>query len=44
MMGGSYLGFFAGAAIGALLSHVLDPTALDLWGKRVAFILGGIID
>ena len=42
MMGGSYLGFFAGAAIGALLSHVLDPTALDLWGWRVAFIIGGI--
>jgi MFS family permease len=42
MMGGSYLGFFAGAAIGALLSHVLDPAALDLWGWRVAFIIGGI--
>ncbi len=42
MMGGSYLGFFVGAAIGTLLSHVLDPAALDLWGWRVAFIIGGI--
>jgi MFS family permease len=42
MMGGSYLGFFMGAAVGALLSHVLDPAALDLWGWRVAFIIGGI--
>jgi MFS family permease len=42
MMGGSYLGFFMGAAIGALLSHTLDPAALASWGWRVAFIAGGI--
>jgi MFS family permease len=42
MMGGSYLGFFMGAAFGALLSHVLDPAALNQWGWRVAFIIGGI--
>ena len=42
MMGGSYLGFFAGAAMAALLSNTLDPAALDTWGWRVAFIVGGI--
>jgi MFS family permease len=42
MMGGSYLGFFAGAAMAALLSNTLDPAALDTWGWRVAFIVGGL--
>jgi MFS family permease len=42
MMCGSYLGFFLGAAMAAFLSNTLDPAALDAWGWRVAFIVGGI--
>lgn len=42
MVGASYLGFFLGAAMGATLSNALDPASLDLWGWRVAFLVGGV--
>ena len=42
MMGATYLGFFLGAAMGALLANSLDPASLDAWGWRVAFIVGGV--
>jgi MFS family permease len=42
LMGTSYFGFFMGAGIAALLSNLLDSAALESWGWRTAFILGGI--
>jgi MFS family permease len=41
MLGASYIGFFLGAASGALLTNVLAPDALDIWGWRIPFMLGG---
>ncbi|MCY1529774.1 Glycine betaine/proline/ectoine/pipecolic acid transporter OusA [compost metagenome] len=34
---------FAGAGMGALVTHTLSPEALDSWGWRVPFILGLLI-
>jgi MFS family permease len=42
LTGASYLGFFLGAAMGALLASTLDPASLDTWGWRFAFIVGGV--
>jgi len=41
MLGASYVGFFVGAGSGAFLSSVMTPTALEAWGWRIPFILGG---
>jgi MFS family permease len=42
LLGSSYLGFLLGAGIGALMGNLLDPVALESWGWRVPFILGGL--
>jgi MHS family proline/betaine transporter-like MFS transporter len=40
---GQCLAVFAGAGMGALVTHTLSPEALDSWGWRVPFILGLLI-
>ncbi|MCM2318605.1 Predicted arabinose efflux permease, MFS family [Pseudomonas linyingensis] len=40
---GQCLAVFAGAGMGALVTHTLTPEALDSWGWRVPFILGLLI-
>lgn len=42
VLGASYIGFFVGAASGALLSSIMTPEALDAWGWRIPFLLGGM--
>jgi MFS family permease len=42
LLGSSYLGFLLGAGIGALTANGLDATALESWGWRLPFILGGL--
>lgn len=42
MLGASYIGFFLGAASGALLTSVLPAEAVDSWGWRVPFLIGGV--
>ncbi|MFC4862598.1 citrate-proton symporter [Pseudomonas sp. JS3066] len=40
---GQCLAVFAGAGMGALVTHSLSPEALDSWGWRIPFILGLLI-
>lgn len=40
---GQCLAVFAGAGMGALVTHNLSPEALDAWGWRVPFLLGLLI-
>ncbi|NWL78365.1 MFS transporter [Pseudomonas taiwanensis] len=40
---GQCLAVFAGAGMGAVVTHSLSPEALDSWGWRVPFILGLLI-
>ncbi|MND83607.1 Proline/betaine transporter [compost metagenome] len=40
---GQCLAVFAGAGMGALVTHTLAPEALDAWGWRVPFIVGLLI-
>ena len=42
VLGASYIGFFLGAGSAALLSNVLAPAALEEWGWRIPFLLGGV--
>jgi len=42
VLGASYIGFFVGAASGALLADMLAPAALDNWGWRIPFLIGGV--
>ena len=42
LLGTTWLGFFLGAGSGALLADILHPAALESWGWRIPFILGGI--
>ncbi len=42
VLGASYIGFFLGAASGAFLSNVMTPAALDGWGWRIPFLVGGL--
>jgi MFS family permease len=42
VLGASYIGFFLGAASGALLTALLAPAALDTWGWRIPFLIGGV--
>jgi MFS family permease len=42
LLGSTWLGFFLGAGSGALLTDIMQPTALESWGWRIPFILGGI--
>jgi MFS family permease len=42
LLGSSYVGFFFGAGMGALTANLLTPEALESWGWRVAFIVGGV--
>ena len=40
---GQCLAVFAGAGMGALVTHLLSPEALDSWGWRVPFVVGLLI-
>jgi MFS family permease len=42
VLGASYIGFFLGAAAGALMTNLLAPAALESWGWRVPFLIGGV--
>jgi MFS family permease len=42
LLGSSYIGFFLGAGMGALMANFLDAAALESWGWRVPFLVGGI--
>ncbi len=42
LLGMTWLGFFLGAGSGAVLADILRPPALEAWGWRIPFILGGI--
>jgi MFS family permease len=42
LLGSSYIGFFLGAGIAALMANLLDPSALESWGWRLPFLLGGV--
>jgi MFS family permease len=41
-LGASYVGFFLGAGSGALMAALLSPVALESWGWRVPFLIGGL--
>ena len=41
-LGGSYIGFFLGAASAALLTSILPAVALESWGWRIPFLIGGV--
>jgi MFS family permease len=41
LLGSSYVGFFLGAGAAALMANLLDPSALESWGWRLPFLLGG---
>lgn len=40
---GCFAGFLLGSATGALTSNVINQQAMDNWGWRVPFLLGGVI-
>lgn len=42
LLGSTWLGFFVGAASGALLANVLSAADLEAWGWRLPFVLGGV--
>lgn len=42
VLGASYIGFFLGAASGALLTNLMAPAALESWGWRIPFLIGGV--
>jgi MFS family permease len=42
VLGASYIGFFLGAASGAILTNLLGPAALESWGWRIPFLIGGV--
>jgi MFS family permease len=42
VLGASYIGFFLGALSGAVLANTLAPAALEAWGWRIPFVIGGI--
>lgn len=42
VLGASYIGFFLGAGSGALLTNLLAPAALEDWGWRLPFLIGGV--
>jgi MFS family permease len=42
VLGASYIGFFLGAASGAILTNLLAPAALESWGWRIPFLIGGV--
>jgi MFS family permease len=43
LLGSSYIGFFLGAGVAALMANLLEPSALESWGWRLPFLLGGIL-
>jgi MFS family permease len=43
LLGSSYIGFFLGAGVAALMANLLEPSALESWGWRVPFLLGGLL-
>ena len=42
VLGASYIGFFLGAGTGAFMANVLEPSALEAWGWRIPFLVGGL--
>jgi MFS family permease len=40
-LGASYVGFFLGAGSGALMANFMAPDALEAWGWRIPFLVGG---
>jgi MFS family permease len=43
LLGSSYVGFFLGAGVAALMANLFEPSALESWGWRVPFLLGGLL-
>jgi MFS family permease len=42
VLGANYVGFFLGAATGAFMANFLPPAAIEAWGWRIPFLLGGL--
>jgi MFS family permease len=42
ILGASYIGFFLGAGTGAFMANVLTPRAIEAWGWRIPFLIGGL--
>jgi MFS family permease len=42
VLGANYIGFFLGAGTGALAANFLSPGALEAWGWRIPFLIGGV--
>ncbi|NVO15730.1 MAG: MFS transporter [Rhodoplanes sp.] len=42
LLGSTWLGFFFGAASGAVLANLLSPADLEAWGWRIPFVVGGV--
>jgi MFS family permease len=41
VQGAVYIGFFLGGAAGAIATNALDVSALESWGWRIPFLVGG---
>jgi len=41
VLGANYIGFFLGAGTGALMANFMTPAALEAWGWRIPFLIGG---
>jgi MFS family permease len=41
VLGANYIGFFLGAGTGALMANFLSASALEAWGWRIPFLIGG---
>ncbi len=43
LLGSSYVGFFLGAGAAAVMANLLDASALESWGWRLPFVVGGAL-